>query len=39
MSELQSGKTARVLYRAANAEQPAAVNVSLKGITAAAKSL
>lgn len=39
MSELQSGKVARVLYRAANADQPAAVNVSLKGITAAAKSL
>jgi len=39
MSELQSGKVARVLYRGANAEKPAAVDVSLKGITAAAKSL
>lgn len=39
MAELQSGAKARVIYRGVNAQQPAAVDVSLKGITAATNAL
>lgn len=39
MNELQSGAKARVIYRGANSQQPAAVDVSLKGITAATNAL
>ena len=39
MNELQSGAKARVIYRGVNSQQPAAVDVSLKGITAATNAL
>lgn len=39
IGELQGGAKARIIYRAVNSEQPAAIDISLKGITAATNAL